>query len=322
MRRQGRMLPALLAAVGGIMAWTPPAAADWKAPREALDDRRQVGDVAIHFTRDGDHAFPADAAKAGERDRFLDRMAAQIADSERVYRQDLGLLAPLDMPRYQDGRRIDVHIYDFGKGMGSAGDELHLFDYARFGREGPALAIAISSRWTPPNRTPEHEIFHAYQYAYTFFKNPWYLEGLARSMESLFRTDGKAPRTEPLPADDASLDELLGRSYGADVFWNRLARLCDPGCATTPGGSAPACGRAVVRPLLEALDVEDDRAARDRTLPHDRWPEAEQRSAANTPYMLAALARVVEQQCPLRTSPELARFHEVLTRRLDAGESR
>lgn len=297
-----------------------PAQADWKAPREALDQRTVDGDYAVFYTRQGPHTFPANPAQASQANAYLSRLQAQIALADRVYREDLGLVRPLSMPRYGAGRRIDLHIYDIGRGMGSAGDELQTFDYARFGTEGPVLTIAMSHRWTPPNRTPEHEVFHAYQYAYTFFKNPWYLEGLARSMENPFR-DARW-KSEPLPADDDALIALQRRSYDAHTFWTRLALLCDPACSqaqrtpTTVGSRAKGavCGRAIVRPLLEAFDIEDDRASRDRGLSHDYWPEKEQRSTDNFPYMLAGLKRVVAAHCPVDANAELGAFHALLDR--------
>lgn len=313
------MLRSLLSATALLSLWATSAAADWKTPREALDHLLPVPPAfAVLYTTEGEDAFPADAAQTAQRAVWLDRLSGQIQEADRIYRRDLGLPPPLSMPRYADGRRIDVQVHDIGRGMGSTGDELHRFDYRAGRTPAPVLAITLSNRWRPPNRTPEHEVFHAYQYAHTFFKNRWYLEGLARSMESLFHGGGW--RSDPLPATQADLDALLERSYDADGFWNRLALLCDPGCdqgdrARSPG-AAPACGQAVVGPLLQALDLEDDRAARDRGLGHDYWPEKEQRAEVNTPYMLAAV-RTVVASCPVTETPELAAFAAVLDARLE-----
>lgn len=312
------MLRRVCLAAACVVASTLPAAADWKAPREALEQVQPLErGYAILYSTDGADAFPAEAADAPRRSRWLFELSEQILAADTVYRRDLGLVPPLSMPRYGEGTRIDVQVFDIGRGMGSTGDELFPYDYRAGATPGPVLSITLANRWRPPNRTPQHEVFHAYQYAYTFFKNAWYLEGMARSMESLFHGGGW--RTDPLPASQADLDALLARSYDADGFWNRLALACDPGCdqgdRSRAPGAAPACGKTVVGPLLQALDVADDRAGRDRGLGYDYWPEKEQRSAANTPYMLAALKSVVES-CPIATDPELARFDAVLAERL------
>ena len=292
-----------------------PALSGWKDGRESLDERLAVGsDYEIFYALAGEHAFPASGA--------LDAMAEQIKLAVRVYGQDLSLAPPLALPRYAEVRRIDVHVLDLGDSMGSAGDGVHMFDYVRFGEEGPALTLAISRAWQPPNRTPEHEVFHAYQYAYTFFKNAWFLEGLARSMENLFRDGGW--KNTPLPANDAELDAVLAESYGADRLWNRLALLCDPGCDRAPRtledgyiseSDPPVCGRAIVRPLLLAMDQADDVAGLERKLSATYWPEEEQKALENVPYMLDALATVVAERCPVDFDAELHAFHELLMRR-------
>jgi hypothetical protein len=299
-----------------LLAWVCPAAADWKEGRESLQKRQPVGsDYEIFYSLSGPHAFPGGLA--------LEGLAEQINLAVRVYGRELGLAPPLALRRYAEVQRIDVHVLDLGDRRGSAADGIHIFDYQHFGREGPALTLAISNDWQPPNRTPEHEVFHAYQYAYTFFKNPWFLEGLARSMENLFRDGGW--KNEPLPDTEEALEAVLAESYRADRMWNRLALLCDPGCERKPRTlsdgceeSAPAvCGRAFVKPLLVALDIADDQAAYDRDLSLSYWPEDEQRSDENEPYMLEALADVIASRCPIASNAELAAFHDLLMRRVD-----
>jgi hypothetical protein len=301
-----------------LLATLSPASAGWKDGRESLDQRRAVrSDYEIYYSTDGEHAFPALPA--------LDALTDQLNLAVRVYGQELGLAPPLALSRYADVRQIHVHVLDLDDRMGSAGDGVNVFDYAYFGPEGPALTLAISNRWQPPNRTPEHEVFHAYQYGYTFFKNGWFLEGLARSMENLFRDGGW--HNAPLPATSIELDAVLAESYGASRMWNRLALLCDPDCTREPRTLADSCaetkpavcGRAIVRPLLLAFDKADDLAALERNLLQTYWPEDEQKAAENNPYMLAALASVVAEHCPVDTDAELSVFHDVLMQRIEAS---
>lgn len=303
--------------IGRISAWllliilAAPAGAGWKASREALDQRLTAGPFRIHYTLDGDDAFPPDAPPAQRRERaaaMLGRLAAQLTGADRYYREQLGLTPPLGGARYRDVRAIDVHIRALDGKTGSTGDAPVIYRYRHFTDAVPALSMSISNRWVPPGLTPEHEVFHAYQYGYTSFKNAWFLEGMARSMENAF--SGRVPRTEPLPRDSAQMSAVMGRSYRADVFWNRLFSLCDPQC----GSAAPArfCGAALVRATLEEYRAIDGEAARARGIDPADWPEEEQRSERNNPFLLHGLRRALEKQCPLTDSRELRDFHGVL----------
>lgn len=287
-----------LAAAGLILAAATGAAADWKAPREALERRLAVGEFRIHYTLEGENAFPPDAPPAQRRERaaeLLERLAAQIDGAGRYYREQLGLVPPLDGARYRGVRAIDVHILALEGKTGSTGDAPIVYRYRHLEGAVPALTLSLSNRWVPPNPTPEHEVFHAYQYGYTWFKNAWFLEGLARSMESAFT--GKTPRAEPLPRDAGEMRRVMARAYRADGFWNRLRSLCDAG---------------LVRATLEQFQSLDREAARARGIDPADWPEEEQRSERNNPFLLAGLRRAVENRCPLRGNPELQVFHGLL----------
>lgn len=274
--------------------------ADWKATREALDQRFVSGVYRVHYTFDGESAFPAYAspnertARAGT---FVAALTAQLAKADAIYRNTLGLRAPLDGKRYAAARSIDIHVMRLDGKMGSTGDEVHVFHYRHFDPSPPALTIALSNRWTPENLTPAHELFHAYQYGYTYFKNAWFLEGMARASENLLR--GRPGYGSPLPRIAQEMDELLTRSYAADAFWNRLLALC---------------GKGFVKPLLESYERLDHEAARARGVNPADWPEDEQRAAANNPYLLQGLRETIATACPLEESFELREFHKLLTK--------
>lgn len=299
------------------------AAADWKAPREALDRRLVQGDFRIHYTLTGEDAFPFDvppSQRAQQAAVRLNSLVAQIDQANRLYSEQLGLTPPLASARYRDVRSIDVHIIELEGKNGSTGDAAIVYRYQYFDGSSPALSIALSNQWRPPNLTPNHEVFHAYQYAYTFFKNSWYLEGMARSMEAAFR--GGEVQTEVLPRDHGQLEEVLARSYGADLFWNRLMYLCDSACS----GSTPAtawkggaytprsqfCGSGLVRSTLEQYKMIDKEAAQTRGIDPTDWPENEQRSAKNDPFLLHGLRRAIENECPVHGNSEFKAFYALL----------
>lgn len=295
-----------------LLAASLPAAADWKAPREALERRLTVDGFRIHYTLEGEHAFPPDLPLEQRRERaaaLLDGLAAQLVRAKSFYEGELGLAAPAGGARYREVRAVDVHILALQGKTGSTGDEPIVYRYRHHEGAVPALTMTLSNRWAPPNLTPEHEVFHAYQYGYTFFKNPWFLEGMARSMERAFK-DGEA-RAEPLPRSSAELRRVTARSYGAESLWNRLMARCDPACGSR---AAPArfCGGGLVRATLEQYQALDKEAARARGIAPGDWPEAEQRSERNQPYLLLGLRRAVESHCRLRGNPELEAFHGLL----------
>lgn len=291
---------------------TAPAAADWKAPREALDQRHVAGIFRIHYTTTGSHAVPGDAQAAAAR---AHRLGEQLERAHRHYSAVAGLTPPLENLRYPNLRAIDVHIIALEGKKGSTGDAAIIYRYRHFDDLTPALTISISNRWTPGNLTPEHEVFHAYQYGYTYFKNAWFLEGMANGMEAAFRERQAA--NESLPQDASALRRLLGQSYGAGTFWRRLIRLCAGDCPrqsppATDGTGPQVCGGRFVKRFLEELRTLDTRAALARGIdPHD-WPEAEQRSARNNPWLLDGLARALESQCRVDGDTELTTFLGVL----------
>lgn len=295
-----------------LLSWTWPAQAGWKAPREALDKRYTVGDYRIHYTLEGENAFPANQPAEGRATRateLVGGMAEQISAAVRIYSQEMGLVPPLQQPRYQGVQAIDIHLLDMGdKRMGSTGDEPQHFRYRYFEAAPRVLSMAIATRWKAPNATPGHEVFHAYQYGYTYFKTPWFLEGMARSMESAIT--GKPQRSEPLPQDAKQLHEMLGRSYDAAPIWNRLFLLCDPQCAAKPEGRF--CGGGLARTVLERFREIDRKAAQARGISPDDWPEEEQRSPANNPWMLRGVLQAIEARCPSEPSGELANFRRVV----------
>ncbi len=292
------------------------ASGDWKAPREALDNRRIQGEFRIYYTREGMNAFPMDVPprqRAGQVSDLLNRLISQLNQADHFYSSDFGLTPPLQSKRYRVVRSIDVQILDLGEEMGTTGDGIVTYHYLNFDSATPAITISLSNRWKPPNLTPSHELFHAYQYGYTYFKNPWFLEGLARSMESAFKD--APPRSEPLPQNKIELQRIMSLSYGTDTFWNRLMKFCDPACNAKTSAATrhpQLCGRSFVRSLLEQYQAIDVVAAHDRGIDPLDWPEAEQRSEKNNPFLVMGLRQSLESQCPLGTSPELMQFDDLL----------
>lgn len=288
----------------GVLAGLGAARADsWRTPREALDQRVQRAEITIYYTDRGDNAFNVDYVPL-----LLDQMVA----AQRYYEQQLGLESPLHGARYRGQLRgIDVHLLRMPDSNGSAGDAVVRYRYQRFAdAPGRSLTITISTRWTPANLTPSHELFHSYQYGYTLFKNGWFLEGLARAMEH--PVAGEQGPVAPLPASRTGWGAMVRKRYGAEVFWTRLMQVCEPACKRAAVAYAVPCGGDLVRSTLESFQRMDAQASADRGLDPRDWPEEEQRSPANTPYMARGLLKAVGKSCPRPWAAELETLAGVL----------
>jgi hypothetical protein len=98
--------------------------------------------------------------------------------------------------------------------------------------------------------------------------------------------------------------------------------LCDVSCSgSTPAGAwkignyvphGRLCGGGLARAVLEQYRTLDKGAARLRGIDSNDWPEEEQRSERNNPFLLLGLRLAIENQCPLRGNPELEAFHGLL----------
>lgn len=301
----------------------------WKASVEALDQVYAVDNMRLFYTLHGTDALPAlaqtDLNKNSVPD-YVEKLAEQLKVANNLYSKVLGFEYPLNGSRYRNVvQGIDIHVRQLN-GNGTSGDRIIAFKYVNVsGAPDNVLSMELSNRLNDGNLTPAHELFHAYQNGYTLFKNRWYTEGTARWAEFAFN-NGTGPE-KVLPGKVSELNTLLLEDYDAKYFWNRLLSLCD-----TDGGrfSLPAKlpnqvypinfvkddrlnGYSFMRFLLEQFQRMDKKAALDRGLKSDDWPEQEQKSDANNPYLLCAIKQTITQQCPQYDSKkELKNFIRVV----------
>lgn len=297
-----------------VLGFATVSQADWKSEREALELRHVRGLFRIHYTLSGEHALNVEPAGATA---LVTQIGTQMQDADHFYSQTLGLTSPMQSRRYAplNLRHVDVHLLHMGNKKGSTGDEVITYQYQKFKGRAPAMTISISTDWRPPGLTPEHEVFHAYQYSYTHFKNTWYLEGMARALEPAF--EERIYQTESLPANQAELDKLLARSYSASRFWCRMMALCDPGCVASWDGKyfksvGQICGVGFTKAVLEEFQKIDPAVAMSRGHAPNDWPESGQRSSANNTWMLGGIGRAMDRQCPSAGNAELKRFRALL----------
>lgn len=303
-----------------LLAFIVPFTADasWKTEREVLDHQLRFDRFKVYFTTSGKAAFFTEKrpdSVAMETKLFA--LRDQLLRADHLYQAPLSLLPPPNSPKQLQADHIHLHVLAMDKKNGSAGDTVQRMNYRHFKDSESALLIALTSRWQPGNLTPEHEVFHLYQYGYTHFKNPWYLEGMAASMEFYFRDGLVNAEAESLPKTTAEINSLLKRSYSAKVFWNKMLQSCLP-VALQQKFDHKALQQSDanshwLKVLLEQLAAQDLQAAEDRGLNPERWPEKEQRSGKNHRYILQAIQNSL-RSCEGQKSSEIQAFSQAIDR--------
>ena len=322
--RHNRRLAALLALLLGLAVTG--ADGSWKTPREALDHVRIAGHFRIFYALEGVNALaPArrsDLDGNGVPD-YVDDIALQLQAAEKLFVTVLGFQSPLASKRYAGRiRAYDVHLLAID-GHGSSGDGIVTYRYRHLDVPRiPALTLTLSCALPPGNLSPAHEFFHAIQNGYTVFKNRWFTEGTARWSETALGAD--PARTTTLPAGKASLQQWLSLTYGASRVWNRLAGICDDGANTFSLAGLPKYyvsdgaaifaddilhGQGFMKHLLANLAAADHLASKRWRRGSYDWSEAQQKAAANDPYLLCAIQATVQHHCAGRAaSAELQAF--------------
>lgn len=275
---------------------------------ELLDRQWQVDEFHIHYASRGSQALAdlSDSDGNGVPD-MIDDLALQLVTARRLFNDVLGLRPPLQQPRYALAKHIHVFVVELGGGNGLAFDEV-ASERDRPG--GPGLPCAIKmfiDRKIRPadNITPAHELFHLYQYSYTQFKSRWFLEGMARWVESAFVGPHRL-RADARGRTRIDCRDVFAQSYAASAYWWLQA-------AASAAADVPITdelralhyrqGKAVIRvasfpngrflkPALEALQLASAEVARERNLALYNWQEQTQRSAQFDPRICQAVESI------------------------------
>ncbi|MDR2154255.1 MAG: hypothetical protein LBE78_04410 [Burkholderiaceae bacterium] len=266
----------------------------------------------IFYTLTGKHALidRTDRNLNGIPDEVED-LATQLTTSRDIFSKIIGLQNPLKRPRYANARKIDVFLLHFNKGTGTAYDEIHNHMVDRDGKGYCALRLNVAIGRPNSNSAPTHELFHLYQYSYSMFKTPWFLEGGARWSQSAVQAD-LAPEKRLLPSDQAQLDrQLLTRIYAASRIWNRLGVLLDPTgrlhlppdiqARTYLDGTKVVqddvlYGAALMKDLLEELDRVSLEVSQRKGWRRYQWREADQKDLSHARDVVRAILVAARRQ--------------------------
>lgn len=289
--------------------------------RSVLDQQFVFGNFRIFYTTTGPSAIPDDDIdSSGVPDRVED-IAKQMSATHKLFCGAFGYIDPLNCERYAGVNCIQVSIRNRREGDIGNGKSYDEAERARKTPEGRtddrALMVAIGSHIdAKANITPSHETFHLIQYASTYFKNRWFLEGQARWAEHALGADGmgefKYSSRGPWPQAEKYLPVLFEQTYGAEyTLWNPIA------VATDSTGILPRSkelreiasmrysdgqpilrdmnlnGIKVMRDILEELDRMDDIAF--KKLGYQSWTEENQRSDSNSRFAYEAVMNALRR---------------------------
>ncbi len=269
----------------------------------------QKDEFFIHYSLQGENALEhrEDLNANGTPDVVEDIMTQLVTMRDMLLH--LGFRHPLQQPRYKGVQQIRLRMLAIEK-KGLA------FDSARSYPGGDcSLFITLGSHLKSGNLTPAHELFHLFQYGYTMFKRPWFLEGMARWSESVLGAKSVAPA--PIPRDSSARKAFFNRGYSASEVWYALAYGADPiGRLTVPDSIASMRyvsgrkaledtrlpGAPFILAVLEALGDADRKVGRENGMPRYAWPESFQRDPQHDEPMWAAIEGVYRNFRPNGTA--------------------
>ncbi|MDM4209455.1 peptidase [Klebsiella spallanzanii] len=270
--------------------------------KHRLEKTHMVDDFHIYYSLQGKDAlqYPQDSTGDGVPDVIKD-IASQLQAAEYLYTSLLGLRTPLRQKIYAQARQINIYLLTLPKGNGLAFDRVAAETMSDRTALPCGLKIVLNAALQPArNVTPAHELFHLYQYGYAVFKQKWYLEGMARWMENVFRPAEK--RVLP-PAEPSTCERNFSRGYGAASFWAGYAQhgfpaitLPDKAMAWRYADGSPVFktrelpGGKMLQPFFQQLALSSESISREMNLANTRWSEKQQRAGQFNSLICQALA--------------------------------
>jgi hypothetical protein len=310
--------PPGIVVLSGLILWGVPVRSQAAATNAPVQHMHQAGKIRLYYYTEGQHAVAAlDTNTNGVPDQVED-VLTQTRAAWTLFVDVLGFPDPLKTERYRSASFLDIHFRhkDTLKANGVAYDELQR--YNRRGDPKGTLSLCFNvatSVQAASNLTPAHEFFHVIQNSTTYFKNRWFTEGTARWSQSALGAGGLGTtrKLEAWPLTETNRVALFKMAYEAsEHFWHPLCARDDaesvlPDSPTLKQLAAlryadgspvlkdnQLTGWRLIRDVLAELDQADDVAF--RQLGYARWSEENQRSPRNNPFILQAVADVVQRR--------------------------
>lgn len=261
----------------------------------SLERVHSIGSFRIYYSVTGEQSiFDVSDKNKNNVPDYVEDLALQLDSAHRIYTDAIGLIDPLDQPRYKNAKHINVFVMTLRSQGGLAFDEVidDILGKDKTTRTDCAIRMYISNSINPSvNATPSHELFHLYQYGYAMFKRSGYLEGMARLMEGLFSGPSDM-KIKPLNFSIDLCADSLSKSYAASLFLRRVLASLELPEAPIPeyllerkySNERPVFavqtfveGR-FIKEVLESLALASKHVSKEENLPFYQWPEKLQKS--------------------------------------------
>ncbi len=199
------------------------------APGEA--EVHQQGVVYVVFERTGENAVKADDVNQNSVPDVVEDIAIQINAAREVFHDVCGFPDPFKSPRYPNIGTIEVHVLAKAN-MGNSNGLAYSGKWtSKDGSGKRALHIKVAAVVDPrKNSTPAPEYFHLIQYGATYFRNSWYLEGMARWSQDSIHAVKKYPTVKSMYMtlnSRLSKAAIFSERYkAANLLWYPLAVEC------------------------------------------------------------------------------------------------
>lgn len=157
----------------------------------------------------------------------IEDVATQVNAARELFKDVFKYPDPLESERFKNVKSIEVDIAPKAN-MKSYGNAYSGVRKSKHDPNERAIHIRVANTIEPHKHfTPEHEYFHLIQYGATYFRNGWFLEGMARwSQDAISKTE-KYPDGKDIPfklKNESAAKKIFKIKYSAaENLWYPLA---------------------------------------------------------------------------------------------------
>ena len=187
----------------------------------------QQGVVCVIYERTGETAVKDTDLNRNDVPDAIEDIATQLNAARELFHDVCGFPDPLGSERYANAKYIEIDI-DLRSRMGHNGLAYSGKRKSQIDPNAQALHVRIASSVDPhKNPTAEHEYFHLIQYGATYFRNGWYLEGMARWSQDAVQAIKQYPSSkklaQTLDSPNSTAAIFKAKYNAANLLWYPLA---------------------------------------------------------------------------------------------------